>query len=562
MLPKHLDLEREIEKVPFSPFDWAVALCIGAAILFGLGWVIAEASLSFTVEVPARGGTYTEGIVGVPRFINPVLAISDADRDLVQLVFSGLMRSTAEGSVVPDLAQSYSISDDGKTYTFVLRDGITFHDGSAITAEDVAYTVLLAQNPAIKSPKRANWEGITVTVVDPKTVSFTLKSPYAPFIENTTLGILPKHLWKEVSAEEFPFSTLNSNPVGNGPYKVSSVETTKSGIPSKMYLTAFGGNGRIPFITYLELSFFEDGTALMNALESDATLAAHSILPTNRGGRHINEAVLGRIFAVFYNQNQNDLFADKEVRRALDRALDKNALVDTLVSGYGSAIAGPLPPDSVEKQPESESADIRLDDAKKILEKDGWTIGADGVYEKKVKKGVKKLSFTLVTNNAPELKKAAELVALQWRTLGVQVTTQFFEKNDLQQEIIRPRKYEAILFGEVIGRELDLFAFWHSSQRNDPGLNIGLYVNKAVDKKLEEARVAEDPAVRSAALAQAAQTIEDESAATFLYAPHFVYVTPVGVRGIQLGTITTPSDRFLSITDWFVRTERVWPLFK
>jgi len=557
----HFNLRREIEKIPFSPSDWLIAGALGAIALFAAGWILAQLSLSFTVEVPARGGTYTEGIVGVPRFINPVLAISDADRDLVQLTFSGLMRTTPEGTLVPDLASGYTVSDDKKTYTFTIRDNAEFHDGTPITADDVMFTVLLAQNPAIKSPKRANWEGVVPSVIDEKTISFTLKTPYAPFVENTTLGILPKHLWESVSPEEFQFSTLNTNPIGTGPYKVDSVVTNASGIPSSIELSAFKEAVRRPYISYMTLTFFEDADKLRAAALADPMLGAHSLSPEGlESTHHIEEAVLGRIFGVFYNQNQNDLFADKEVRHALDTALDKQKIVSTLVAGYGSAIAGPLPPDSVLYTAASTSEN-RIDEARRILAADGWSQGSDGIFEKKLKKGSRRLSFMLATGNAPELKKAAELVAEEWRTLGVDVTTQFFEKNDLQQEVIRPRKYDALLFGLVVGRELDLFAFWHSSQRNDPGLNIGLYVNNAVDKKLEEARVTDDPQERKQKIQEAAAVIEGEWAATFLYAPHFIYAVPRQLKGVELGTITTPADRFANSTDWYLTTERVWPLF-
>jgi peptide/nickel transport system substrate-binding protein len=187
---------------------------------------------SVVVPAPARGGSLQEGIIGSPRFINPVLALSDADRDLTALVYSGLMRATPEGSYAPDLASHFDLSEDGKVYTFYLRTEAIFHDGKPVTADDVVFTIQKTQDPALKSPMRANWDGVAVEAVDATTVRFTLKSPYAPFIENTTLGVLPKHLWGEVSDEEFPFSELNTSPVGSGPYRVRSVERSPGGIDS------------------------------------------------------------------------------------------------------------------------------------------------------------------------------------------------------------------------------------------------------------------------------------------------------------------------------------------
>lgn len=544
-------------RVPFTAGDWLIASCIGALIFIGGYWLLTALSNQFTIEIPSRGGSFSEGIVGTPRFINPVLAISDADRDITELVYTGLMREI-NGEVVPDLAESYTLSEDRTTYTFTIRTDATFHDGTPVTAEDVAFTVDLVTNPAVKSPKRANWDGVTVTVTDPHTLTFTLKEPYALFLSNAVLGILPKHLWKEVRIEELPFSKLNVEPVGAGPYRIARLTTTSAGIPSQLELTAYRGATRVPYITNITFNFFGDTESLENALSRNSALAAHSVSPTKASGQAVHEAVLGRVFGVFFNQNQNNVFASKAIREALDASLDKKLIVSTLIGGYGSPAASPLPPESADTALTSDTSR----DAAAILVKDGWKKGEDGFWSKTVKKSTTRLAFTLTTGNAPELKKAAELVESAWRDFGVDVTVQYFDQSDLQQDIIRPRKYDALLFGEVVGRDADLFAFWDSSQRNDPGLNIALYTNAAVDKLLRDARSTEDPEARTALTRKAATLIANESAAVFLYSPHFIYLTDQHIHGITLGTIITPADRFSSITEWYLETERVWPFFK
>ena len=403
----------------FSPSDWFVVLVLALVMALSLGATLALISMALTTEVPAHGGTYTEGIVGSPRFINPVLAISDSDRDLTALVFSGLMRGEANGTLTTDLASSYTISEDKQTYTFVIKDNAVFHDGMPVTADDVAFTIDAAENPDIKSPRRANWGGIEVVILGPKTVSFTLKSPYAPFLENATIGILPKHLWKNVSAEEFPFSSLNTNPVGSGPFTVASVKLSSSGIPSEYRLKAFDDGIRIPYIKNFILRFYTDSNTLTAAMNRGDVAALHSVAPDSvTGAATLHEAVYGRIFAVFFNQNQKDLFADEGVRQALNIAVDKNALVSTLVSGFGSPVDGPLPPSTISKESlDTRTKDERVAAAESILVKAGWKLGEDGVFEKKVKKETKRMSFSLATGNAPELKRAAELVAEDWRII-------------------------------------------------------------------------------------------------------------------------------------------------
>lgn len=546
----------------FSPSDWLITGMFFVFMAYGAGLLLVTVSVELSEEVPVHGGMHSEGVVGSPRFINPLLAISETDNDLTSLVYGGLMRSESDGSLTLYLAESYEVSPDGLSYTFTLRENSVFHDGTPITAEDVIFTIQSAKNPEIKSPRRANWEGVEVVALDERTVMFTLRERFGLFLENMTLGILPKRLWGEIRPEEFPFSDLNTNPVGSGFYKVVSVKKSASGVPTEYRLTSARTTNERPFITNFVFKFYPNQEALQNALYSGDVDAAHSIIADGSlRDTIVREAVFARVFGVFFNQNQKELFADQIVRRALDQALDKQTIVDTILSGYGTPLSGPLPPQQVDSTEGFERQESRREEAKQLLIENGWKQGEDGVFEKKVKKEVTRLQFTLSTGNAPELKSAAEIVAEEWRSFGAEVTLQFFDQTDLNLEVIRPRKYDALLFGLVVGRELDLFAFWHSSQRNDPGLNIALYANITTDKYLKDARDTLDPQNRRLQAERAAEEIAHETAAVFLYAPHFIYVHEPKLRGIELGAISKPSDRFAGVEKWYVETERVWPFF-
>jgi peptide/nickel transport system substrate-binding protein len=542
----------------FTPSDWLVAGALAVLMALGAFAVLASLSSALSVEVPMRGGTHIEAVVGSPRFVNPLLAISDTDADLSALVFSGLMREKADGSLVPDLADHYQISTDGTKYTFHISPKAEFHDGRPVTADDVIFTVKAAENPDLKSPKRANWEGVDVQKIDDRTVAFTLKSPYALFLANTTLGILPAHLWAAVTPEEFPFSDLNIHPVGAGPYQVVKAVRDQSGVPIEVRLAAFDHAVTAPYIAHFIFRFYPDEEAVKAALAAGTADAAYGIAPD--GFRKVlYEAAYARIFGVFVNQSQNTVFADAKVRQALDTALDKNDIVSKVLDGYGSPLSGPLPPESGEKTATTSGS---IAAARAMLISDGWILASSSpVFTKKIKKTITRLSFTLTTANAPELKEAAGLVASAWRALGADVKLEFFDQGDLATEVLRPRKYDAVLFGEVVGREPDLYAFWDSSQRNDPGLNIALYTSSAADKLLEAARTETDTIKRSAETAQVADSITHETAAIFLYAPHLTYLAEPMLKGVTLSQVAAPSDRFADVTDWYLETERVWPIF-
>jgi peptide/nickel transport system substrate-binding protein len=163
-IPKAELLEEAVRK--FSLTEKIIFYGLGILLTIGALTALLNINDAFLVTVPSHGGSLTEGIIGVPRFINPLLALSDADRDMSSLVYSGLLKATPEGTLLPDLAESYSLSADGLIYTFVLKKNITFHDGTPVTADDVVFTIEKAQDPAMKSPKRPNWEGVQVKKIN------------------------------------------------------------------------------------------------------------------------------------------------------------------------------------------------------------------------------------------------------------------------------------------------------------------------------------------------------------------------------------------------------------
>lgn len=563
LIPKSAELSAAVRAL--SPFERIVFAAL-VLLLAGSTIVLVNAvNRLITVEVPARGGSTVEGIVGTPRFINPLLAISDADRDLTALVYSGLLRATPDG-LVPDLAENYAVSDNGLTYTFVIREDARFHDGEPVTADDVLFTVRAAQDPALKSPKRPNWDGIVAEKVSDREVRFTLRQPYAPFLENATLGILPRHVWEGTDAEQFPFSQRNIEPVGSGPYRVVSVSRNSSGIPESYELAPFSrftlGN---PYLAHIALRFYASEADLLSAYLSGDVDAVNSVTPekvsslARRGGAVIREP-LPRIFGVFFNQNQNIVFAEKAVRAALEAGVDKERVVADVLFGYGTPVRRPVPPGTFEEEdsPAERGGPERMSAA---LEAAGWKRAEDGVFEKKVNRKVQRLEFSIATSNAPELKAAGEILKADWEAGGAKVDLKVFDVGDLNQNVIRPRKYDALLFGEIVGREPDLFAFWHSSQRNDPGLNIALYANITADKLLEKARATADWRERTDANEKFEAEVAKDVPAIFIYTPDFVYVVPAALKGVRVGSVMTASERFANVYEWYTETDRVWHFF-
>ena len=351
-----------------------------------------------------------------------------------------------------------------------------------------------------------------------------------------------------------------------------SISRTPSGIPSSYELRSFGDYALgEPYFSFFIFKFYQSEAALAEALVSGAVEAASGLSPATLAAlpaSGITRAQLNRVFGVFFNQNQSEVLRDLDVRKALSESIDRDQLVTQVLGGYATPLRGPVPPGtqggSVPLPPRTGTSSP-MEQAQQTLMRKGWVLGEDGVLTKTTGKGktakTTRLSFSLATGNVPELRAAAEYVRHTWKDLGAEVEVKIFDQGDLSQNVIRPRKYDALLFGEVVGRELDLFAFWHSSQRNDPGLNIALYANSTADKALEELRKTGDTQRRAELINKLVVELAKDTPAVFLYTPDFVYSIPNDIVGVNLGLIEAPSDRFLSVASWHRETDYVWPIF-
>ena len=543
-----------------------LALIISFLVSFlAIIWKISD---MYMVEVPAYGGTLTEGIIGTPRFINPVLASSDADRDLVALTHSGLLRPDNRGRLINDMAEKYDISEDGLVYTFTLKPKLFWQDGEPVTGDDIVFTIEKIKEPAMKSPKRAGWEGVSVEKIDDKTIKFTLKKPYAPFLENTTIGILPSHIWGGMSSDQIASSEMNTRPIGSGPYKISDIKRNSVGIISSYELSSSKNFvlGK-PNIKKMIMKFYPSEKDLLTAYQKGEVETINAVTPQElekiKTSNDIKSLYLPRIFSLFFNQNNAKVLTKKEIRQAMNLSVDRKKIIDDVLKGYGAELFYPLPAGTFGALSKSETSIYSLEKAKELLDKNGWKMNnSEQVLEKKIGKELFKFSFSISTSDAPELKETAYLLKSMWEKIGAKVDVKIFETGDLTQNVIRPRKYDALLFGEIVGRDPDPFAFWHSSQRNDPGLNVSLYTNIKADKLLEEARSTQDETKRADKYKEFQEEVYKDIPAIFLFSPKFIYVIPKNLKGTDdMESVTVPSERFSAIYKWYKTTDKVWKIF-
>jgi len=367
------------EKITLSVF---LFLALSSSI-----FLLTSLYLNQTKVVPASGGVYNEGAVGQPRFLNPVYGeTNDVDRDLIELIFSGLMSYDNDGKIVKDLAEEYNISEDGKTYEFKLRDNIFWHDGKALTSEDVIFTIKTIQNSDYKSPLRANWIEVETEMISEKSFRLKLKSPYNSFLENCTLKIIPKHVWGDILPENFALSFYNLQPIGSGPYTFKELRQADTGFIKSITLEANKNyyKGR-SFISEISFKFYEKKEDLAKAADRKEINGFSSVYSANSPRNFSFYSFLTpRYFSVFFNIPKSDIFSNKKIRQAINYATDKNEIIGSIENLR--TIESPIMPDIFGYNNPSEIYEFNIEKAEELLDQAGFKKNESGMREKDVVK--------------------------------------------------------------------------------------------------------------------------------------------------------------------------------
>jgi peptide/nickel transport system substrate-binding protein len=513
-----------------------------------IGILVARA----TTTVPAKGGEYTEGIVGQPEYVNPVTASSEADLDIVKMIYSN----------VPDVADAITVSPDGKTWTVRLKANLHWQDGEQLTSDDIIFTVGSIQNPDAQSPLAANWQGVAVSRMSELEVQFTLSAPYAFFGDNLkNLYIIPKHIFGDVPPGNWRLSDYNLKPIGSGPYQFISYNRCSDGFISSYRLAAqknsFSARPLIPNFTF---AFFRNENDLAKsftsggvdgfALASPADIAAIA-RPYDLWNWRTTD-----YYAIFLNQSASDALQDPAVRNALSLVIDRDGLVESVLGGNGVPDAGPIPQGAAYFSPTPGMPTGSQDLASTTLYTAGWKLGADGNRSKNTKTTTIPLRITLTVPDIDFLVKTAMIVQNDWQSMGISTTIATDSPETIMNDAVNNRSYEALLFGNILGPSSDLYSFWDSSGRFSPGLNLAIYSNPKVDGLIEAARTTMNDASRTEELAKAQSDIIADTPAVFLYSTDDLHATGKNIQGITTSTLSDPSDLFREVPNWYLKTTR------
>ncbi|MBI5153568.1 MAG: peptide ABC transporter substrate-binding protein [Parcubacteria group bacterium] len=506
---------------------------------------------------PTRGGEFKEGLVGTNILkLNPVLASNENEEALINLLYRGLFNIDANGAIIPDLAQSYEIQNKGAVWIVTLKDKIVWQDGTPITSDDVLYTVNLIHDLENKTPLQYSWQGVNVEKITDRKVKFSIPNPYAFFLTNLKLKIIPKHIFESTPTENILLSPYNVKPIGSGAYKVRSVTTGRDGSLERYTLERVLTKEKVPYIEDITFLFYETKTDAIRALNFHQIDALANVEPEQTQSLSSSYNVLGikrpLYYAAFLNPQNVPALKDARVREALALSTPQRHLIEKVLLGHGTPLDSPIPP------PIKEGQEIKndIEKAKSLLTEAGWSDKNEEGIRRKDKDHSQKLSFTIVTPQNSFLIETASILAKRWAELGISAKVEIVPLKDLEINYIEPRKYDILLFGNVLDLQADPFSFWHSSQKFNPGRNLSLYQNKEVDKITEAIRETVDSRQRTNLYTRFENIIKSDYPVIFLYNPDYLYVISKRIKNVTTKVITTPSERFSTINDWFITSSR------
>lgn len=510
--------------------------------------------------IPAFGGTYVEGVAGVPQYLDPLIATTSVDADVSRLLFTGLMRFDRDGSIVADLAASYQVDPSGKVWTFTLRPDATWHDGVAVTADDVLYTVGLLQDRSYFGPFSDAFRGVTVTAVGPKTVRFTLPDVYAPFAGSTTVPLLPSHLLSGVGYGELARQPFNLKPVGTGPFRFSELDARQITLVRSDDFYRTKPDRARPFLDRIILRFFRDPGEALAALSRGEIDGTAGLSPQDaeraRSLRNVNLYSLpsNDFTALFLNvRPDRPVFRDKAVRQAIATAIDRGRVLQVSVDGRGAVSDEFVPPTSWAYAKDVPRYRYSASDARALLDQADWKDhDGDGIRDRD---GMA-LAFSISTSDEPARLAAAQQIAADLGAVGMRVEVKASPFADLVDKVARKRTFDALLVGITVGSDPDPYAFFHSSQVKDPGDNFSGYNTLAIDRALEAGRRTFDQAKRKELYATVFSAIATEIPVIFLYNSDYLYAQVRTLNGFRVAPVTDPTQRFWNVEDWFVKTAR------
>ncbi|MFA5103784.1 MAG: peptide-binding protein [Candidatus Margulisiibacteriota bacterium] len=497
-----------------------------------------------------NNGTLVFTLGGDISVLNPILSSDTASSAVEGVVFSGLTKVNEYLDIIPDIAKSWTISKDGRIYTFYLRNDVYWHDGAKLTAYDAKFTFDSILDPKVNSVRRGDY------IIDGTAIKFETRGPYifravmpkpfAPFLSRVGMGILPKHLLegKDINTSEF-----NSKPVGSGPF-IFREWVSADRVVVEQNPRYYGGAPKLEKIVFRIIPDENSRFIALEAGQTDVCDIPAKDYSRAKAMKGVNIFEYESLLYVYLGLNQKkEIFSDKRVRKALAYATDKGQLIQLIFRGLASPAYSPMSPVGWTYDDNVEKYGFNVQNAKRLLDEAGWREGENGIREK----DGKKLEFTILVNQGnKEREKAAVILQWQYKKIGVKVNVRVMEWSSLLRILNAKsgeKDFDAVIIGWSLGIDPDSYSIWHSSQY-PLGLNFIAYSNKEVDRLLEEGRTTIDKTERKKIYGNIQKIIAEEQPYIFLWYPRSIVAVADRVGGLSK---PGPAGLFVDIEKVYIK---------
>ena len=522
--------------------------------------------LPFQEPEPVQGGSYTEAIIGSIQRLNPVLdTYHAADRDIDRLIYSRLVTFDDRGLPQPDLAESWGVSADGTVYNITLKADVKWHDGQPLTSDDVLFTIemMRAGEGVVPDDLRSFWNDVEVVIFDEQNFQFRLPEPFAPFLDYLAFGVLPRHLLGSLTFVEMVDAPFNLQPVGSGPYKFNGLYVEDGAILGVELVANENYYDQPPFIEKMIFRYYADGSAALQAYREGEVQGIGGI-PVEVLPEALKETTLSiyssrlpEMTLVLFNLQDDSVpfLQESVVRRALLMGINRQYMIDKVFQGQGILADGPIFPgtwaynESQERVPYDPAWAIDL-----LRAEDYNLTGVEGTV--RVKDDVS-MEFSMIYPDTLQHKAMAEQIQSDWAAMGVKVNLEAVPYDQLVLDRLTNRTFQAALVDLNMARtpDPDPYPFWDSVQATG-GQNYSQWDDRMASEYLENARVTIDIAERARLYRNFQVLFARELPALPLFYPVFNYGVNEEIQGVRMGPLFDTSDRFLTIQDWYLVSER------
>jgi len=516
-----------------------------------------------------------EGVVGSITTLDPLYATNPAEHDADALLFRGLTRLGDDGTAEPDLAASWTNSADGRTWTFQLRDDVTWDDGEPITADDVTFTFLTLKHPDYDGPLIHAWSDAAVERLGRFEVRFTLGTALASFLTAATQPIVPAHVLAGTPVASRRTAAFGTAPVGSGPFRLAGLgkdvaHLVRVGTPpaggqpallptdpaaSPTPTPAGFPSADLPGIDLYTFATPEAAAAAFRAGDLDAVgglppsaVAGLAGLP---GVRRVVYPTTVLTAVIFNLRNTGSPFRDVRVRRAFLAAIDRPGIVATVLGGGGTPADVPIAPSSPFYDP-GPTAPQRYDPAAaaSLLSAAGWKLSG-AVWN--APKGVVGARFDVLTLDAatnPTLNAVAKRVVADWASFGVAADLTGLGAAELFEGRLLPHEFDVAIIDMNLGSDPDLYPLLASGQAALGGTNLAGYQSAKLDKLLVAARAPADLETRVARFATLQASLLTELPFLSLYFAERVELVRDRLVGPVPRQIAFGSERYGDVLTW------------